>query len=138
MPDQGDRQHGRERLGDLWNSKNNAGWLAAIVGSVADPGATANSSVADQGTASTGPTQRDTTPSALAQEIVFIDGAVPGAQLLAAGVKAGVQAVILDPGQDGVDQIAAYLADHDAQNLAAIAIVSHGADGVLFLGSSVL
>ena len=71
-------------------------------------------------------------------EIVFIDGAVPNAQLLAAGVKPGVQAVILDPGQDGVRQIAAYLTSHGSQDLAAIAIASHGADGVLFLGSAVL
>jgi len=72
------------------------------------------------------------------QEIVFIDGSVPNAQSLAAGVNAGVQAVVLDPGLDGVDQIARYLASHNARNLAAIAIVSHGADGVLFLGSAEL
>ncbi len=71
-------------------------------------------------------------------EIVFIDGAVSNAQLLAAGVKPGVEAVILDPGQDGVRQIAAYLTSHGTQDLAAIGIVSHGADGVLFLGSAVL
>jgi hypothetical protein len=39
--------------------------------------------------------------SATAQ-IVFIDGAVAGAQALAAGIRAGVVAVILDPGRDGV------------------------------------
>ena len=79
-----------------------------------------------------------TAPAATAREIVFIDGAVPDALALATGVKPGVQAVILDPGQDGVLQIAAYLASHGSDNLAAIAIVSHGADGVLFLGSAVL
>ena len=73
-----------------------------------------------------------------AQEIVFIDGSLANARLLAAGVKPGVLAVIFDPSRDGVMQIAAFLAHHDARNLLAIAIVSHGADGTLFLGSAVL
>lgn len=71
-------------------------------------------------------------------QIVFIDGNVPDAQLLAAGVAPGVQAVILDPSQDGVQQIAAYLGSHGNQNLAAIDIVAHGADGLIALGNTVL
>ena len=72
------------------------------------------------------------------QQIVFIEGDVPDAQLLAAAVEPGVQAVILDPNEDGVQQIADYLASHDISNLAAIDIVAHGSDGALKLGDTVL
>ena len=72
------------------------------------------------------------------QQIVFIEGNVPDAQLLAAAVEPGVQAVILNPNEDGVQQIADYLASHDISNLAAIDIVAHGSDGALKLGDTVL
>ena len=72
------------------------------------------------------------------RQIVFIDGNVPDAQLLAAGVAPGVRAVILDPARDGVLQIAAYLASHSIRNLAAIDLVAHGADGLLELGNGQL
>jgi hypothetical protein len=72
------------------------------------------------------------------QQIVFIEGNVPDAQLLAAGVAPGVQAVILDADQDGVQQIAAYLTSHSIQKLAAIDIVAHGADGELQFGTAQL
>ena len=72
------------------------------------------------------------------RQIVFIDGSVPDAQMLAADVRPGVVAVLLDPGQDGVQQIADWLASHHAQNLAAIDIVAHGADGEVELGSTLL
>lgn len=72
------------------------------------------------------------------QQIVFIEGNVPDPEDLARGVKAGVQVVILDPDQDGVQQIAAYLTSHNIQNLTAIDIVAHGADGALQLGTATL
>ena len=71
-------------------------------------------------------------------QIVFIDGSVPDAAMLAAGVNPGVIAVLLDPGQDGVRQIADYLATHHVQDLAAIDIVAHGNDGIVQLGSTLL
>src|SRR5258708_31440687 len=71
-------------------------------------------------------------------QIVFIDGSIAGAPALAAGVRAGVVAIILDPGQDGVRQIADYLASHDIHGAAAIDIVAHGADGVIQIGSTML
>jgi hypothetical protein len=71
-------------------------------------------------------------------QIVFIEGNVPDAQDLLAGVQQGVQAVLLDPAQDGVQQIAAYLASHDIQGLAGIDIVAHGADGEIALGTGTL
>jgi hypothetical protein len=73
-----------------------------------------------------------------ARQIVFIDGSVAGAAALAAGVKPGVVAVLLDPAGNEVQQIAAYLAAHDVHGLAGIAIVAHGADGAIELGGSVL
>jgi hypothetical protein len=69
---------------------------------------------------------------------VFIEGNVPDAGELAHGVTPGVRVVLLDPSLDGVRQIANYLTSHDIQNLAAIDIVSHGADGLLDLGSTEL
>jgi hypothetical protein len=72
------------------------------------------------------------------RQIVFIEGDVPDARLLAAGVAPGVVAVILDPGADGVAQIATYLASHDISGLAAIDIVAHGQDGQIALGTGVL
>jgi hypothetical protein len=72
------------------------------------------------------------------RQIVFIEGDVPDAQLLAAGVAPGVLAVILDPNQDGVTQIAQYLASHDLSSLTSINIVAHGQDGQVSLGSGTL
>src|SRR5580658_4992079 len=76
--------------------------------------------------------------AATLQQVVFIDGDVPDAQLLAAGVAPGVRAVVLNPNQNGVQQIAAWLTSHGVQNLAGIDIVAHGADGLLALGNSPL
>lgn len=71
-------------------------------------------------------------------QFVFIDGSIPDAQALAQGGNPGVTAVVLDPGSDGVQQIADWLTSHDVQNAAAIDIVAHGADGLIQLGSALL
>ncbi len=76
--------------------------------------------------------------AAVDDQIVFIEGSVPDAQLLAAAVAPGVHVVILDPDEDGVQQIATYLTSHDIQNLSAISIVSDGADGEIQLGNTAL
>ena len=72
------------------------------------------------------------------RQIVFIEGDLPDARQLAAGVAPGTLAVILNPNGDGVAQIAAFLTSHDISNLAAIDIVAHGADGTVQLGTSTL
>jgi hypothetical protein len=71
-------------------------------------------------------------------QVVFIDGAVPGARSLASGVNPGVHAVILTSGEDGMNQIAAWLVDHNARELSSIAIVAHGMDGWIQLGTASL
>jgi len=72
------------------------------------------------------------------QQVVFIEGDVPDAHELAAGVTAGTLAVILDPNEDGVAQIAAFLTSHDISNLTAIDIVAHGENGLVQLGAGTL
>jgi len=71
-------------------------------------------------------------------QLVFIEGNVPDLQDLLSGLQAGAQAVVLNPEQDGVQQIAAYLTQHNVQNLTAIDIVAHGSDGQVMLGSGTL
>ncbi len=66
------------------------------------------------------------------QEIVFIDANVKDAQVLAEGVRPGVEVVYLDSGQDGVKQIADVMAVK--HNMAAVTIISHGAPGKVFFG----
>ena len=71
-------------------------------------------------------------------EIVFIDEQAPDYQLLASGVKSGIEVVELNPNSDGVQQIADFLAAHPDPNLTTIDIVAHGADGVVQLGTTLL
>ncbi len=71
-------------------------------------------------------------------QVVFIEGSVADAKQLARGVAPGVIAVILSPDQDGMQQIAAWLASHDVGSLAAIDIVADGQDGVISLGTATL
>src|SRR6266851_32387 len=76
--------------------------------------------------------------SSSGHQIVFIDPHVPDYQILAAGVKPGEEVVVLDANTDGVKQIADWLASHDEHNVDAIHIVSHGEDGTIRLGSTIL
>jgi hypothetical protein len=73
-----------------------------------------------------------------AQQVVFIDSRVPDIQDLIDGVQPGVQVFVIDPGSDGVQQIADILAANDLHDLSSISIVSHGADGEVMLGSTTL
>src|SRR6266851_3948877 len=75
--------------------------------------------------------------SSSGHQIVFIDPHVPDYQILA-GVKPGEEVVVLDANTDGVKQIADWLASHDEHNVDAIHIVSHGEDGTIRLGSTIL
>ena len=71
-------------------------------------------------------------------EIVFIDQQAPDYQMLVAGVKPGIEVVVLDPNSDGIDQIANFLTAHPDPNLTTVDIVAHGQDGMLSLGNAVL
>ena len=72
------------------------------------------------------------------QEVVFIDANVPDLQALLDGLATGVEAFVLDPAGDGVQQIADILAQNNLDDLSAISIVGHGASGEIVLGSSVV
>ncbi len=71
-------------------------------------------------------------------QAVFIDSTVPDLADLVAGVKPGERVFLIDPGHDGLAQIAADLAANHLTNLSSIAIVAHGASGTLQLGASSL
>ncbi len=77
-------------------------------------------------------------PWTIGQQVVFIDSAVVDAAVLMAGLNPNVLAVVLPDGEDGVVAIADWLTEHGAHGLASIAIVSHGAEGLLLLGSAAL
>ena len=72
------------------------------------------------------------------RQIAFVDSRVPDLQKLIAGVKPGVQVVLLAPARDGVQQIADVLAAENLHGLSAIQVVSHGGPGELQLGSTLL
>jgi predicted outer membrane repeat protein len=68
--------------------------------------------------------------------LVFVDAAVADYQTLANGVRSGVEVVVLDPAQDGVQQITAAL--HERSEISSIQIISHGEPDRLHLGSAQL
>jgi hypothetical protein len=76
------------------------------------------------------------------REIVFVDASVPDAASLTDALRAqradasGLEVVTLDGERDGISQISALLAERE--NVAAIHLISHGADGRVMLGTSVL
>src|SRR5687768_8910150 len=86
-------------------------------------------------TAITGATMNSTTA---ARRVIFIDPTVPDLQTLLAGVSSDAIAVVLDAGQDGVQQIADFLAANKLSDLSAIQILSHGSEGSITLGPTVL
>ena len=68
--------------------------------------------------------------------LVLIDGNVDHPQQLKEGVARGTSTIILDPNQDGVEQISKILATHT--NIDSVHLVSHGWSGGLQLGNSEL
>jgi uncharacterized repeat protein (TIGR02059 family) len=66
-------------------------------------------------------------------EVVFISSAVDDVQTLLAGLRPGVEAVVLDSARDGLAQITDHLAGRSG--IASIHIVSHGRPGSLELGN---
>lgn len=70
------------------------------------------------------------------KNIVFIDERVSGYEALVANLGAETAWFLLDASRDGVEQMQRLLAGYT--NLDAIHIISHGATGTLYLGSTVL
>ncbi len=71
-----------------------------------------------------------------ANEVVFIDSAVEQYQALLDAAGPGVEVVLIDANQDGLQQIADYLAGRS--DIDAIHILGHGTEGEQQIGSSVL
>ncbi|MDR3537742.1 MAG: DUF4347 domain-containing protein [Acetobacteraceae bacterium] len=129
MTQRGDRHPSRTHQG----ASDDATWAVDIANATAsDP--LPQSQAPDGGTLDAPHRAGDDT--APLRQVVFIDGSVPDAQLLARGVAPGVIAVVLDPALDGVQQIADWLTSHHITNLAAIDIVAHGQDGEIALGDT--
>ncbi|MBK4729589.1 VCBS repeat-containing protein [Oxynema sp. CENA135] len=66
-------------------------------------------------------------------EIALIDPNLPAWELLAAGIKKGIELIILDPVGDPLEQIAAALRDRPQTK--AVHLISHGSPGTLHLGN---
>ncbi len=77
-------------------------------------------------------------PAAMGEEqaIVFIDESVEDIRQYLDGIDGTIEIVLLDADTDGVEQIAAVLAER--RDLDAIHIISHGQAGALFLGNATL
>ncbi|WP_256205189.1 MULTISPECIES: DUF4347 domain-containing protein [unclassified Pseudomonas] len=69
-------------------------------------------------------------------EVVFVDSNVANYQQLVASLKPGTEVVVLDGSKDGLQQIAQYL--NGRTGIDAIHILSHGEEGEVHLGSTVL
>ena len=75
--------------------------------------------------------------------LVVIDPSVEDYQTLAKGAIDGASILILDPTQDGVEQITEYLVtqskiQNPKSKIQSLHIVSHGSPGRLYLGNSIL
>jgi|GEM_PF-922250 len=68
--------------------------------------------------------------------LVVIDPRVEAYQMLAEGVHQGANVLILDPSQDGIQQITQALASYPSST--SLHIVCHGAPGTLHLGKTLL
>ncbi len=69
-------------------------------------------------------------------EVVFVDSKVANYQQLVASLKPGTEVVVLDGNKDGLQQIAQYL--NGRSGIDAIHILSHGEEGEVHLGNTVL
>ena len=66
------------------------------------------------------------------KEVAFIDTGVADYQTLVDGIRAGVEVVLLDAGQDGLAQMALWAQTHSGYD--AIHVLSHGSDASIQLG----
>ena len=69
-------------------------------------------------------------------QVAFVDPDIADSQQIIAGIKPGVQVVVLDPQKDGVGQITSYLQSHSG--ISAIYVFSHGSAGDLHIGTTSL
>ncbi len=74
--------------------------------------------------------------SASSLEIAFVDAALNGLDVRLRGLKPEVEVIVLDPMRDGMQQIADTLADRVGVD--AVHILSHGAQGCLILGNTIV
>ena len=75
-------------------------------------------------------------PAILANQVLVVDPTVQGWQSLIEGVDSTLAVMVLDPQQDGVEQIGALLAKHT--DLTALHLLSHGSKGEIHLGETIL
>ncbi len=73
---------------------------------------------------------------ATANQIVFIDPTVEDYNTLLDGLAPGTEVYLLDPQEDGLEQIAAALAGQTG--IGAISIIAHGGDGAIRLGDTIV
>src|SRR3954469_6587594 len=69
-------------------------------------------------------------------EIAFIDPAVTDVDTLLAGLRPGVEGIVLNTAEPAPAQMARWLAGHD--NLQAVHIIAHGAPGELHFAAGSL
>jgi VCBS repeat-containing protein len=69
-------------------------------------------------------------------EVVFVDPTVPNYQELLGGMDPNIEVIMLDGGQDGVEQMATALSGRSG--IDAIHLISHGSAGQLQLGTGTL
>ncbi|MEG4403102.1 DUF4347 domain-containing protein, partial [Microcoleus sp. N9_A4] len=70
------------------------------------------------------------------QQIVFVDAAVEDWQSLAAGVKPGIEVILVERTRDGIEQISEAL--QSRKGIESVHIISHGESGSLQLGQTKL
>ncbi|MFO0700790.1 MAG: DUF4347 domain-containing protein [Nitrospira sp.] len=75
-------------------------------------------------------------PGESRSEVVFVDPTVPNYQDLLSGMNSNVEVIMLDGGQDGIEQMANALSGRTG--IDAIHVISHGGAGELQLGTGVL
>jgi hypothetical protein len=72
-------------------------------------------------------------PTFTRKEIAFIDTAIADWQTLAAGIRPGVEVVLIDGSRDGLAQMAEWAQSHTGYD--AIHVLSHGSEGSVQLGT---
>jgi hypothetical protein len=77
-----------------------------------------------------------TNAAASDREIAIFDARVDDLDLLLNGLRPGIEAIVLHPEEDGLNQISAILAAR--RGIKTLHIISHGAPGQLFLGHSAI
>ena len=69
-------------------------------------------------------------------QIAFIDPSLEAWQILATGVKKGIEVIVLDPVRDAIEQITAALARR--KGVEGVHIICHGSPGALHLGNTIV